>query len=75
MHNTDPQPQRNVLLGIHAVMAVTDLSKASIYRLMKDGRFPRATPLIPGGRRVAWRHAEVMAWAAEPMAWGEEANF
>jgi predicted DNA-binding transcriptional regulator AlpA len=63
------------ILGITAVAELCDISKASIYRLMKNGRFPQAMPLIPGGRRVGWRASEVLAWAEEPLAWGASAQF
>ena len=73
--NTTPdlKPKHDPLMGIHAVMAVSSLSKASIYRLMRAGNFPHATQLSPG--RVAWRESEVLRWAAAPMEWGMEREF
>ncbi len=65
----------DALLSMPAVIAATSLSKASIYRLMRKGRFPQAKELVPGGRRVAWRRSEVMAWATDPLTWGHPVNF
>ena len=42
------------------VAAVTGLSKATIYRYMDKGIFPRPIPL--GERGVGWIEEEVMAW-------------
>lgn len=63
------------LLDIQAVTSATSLSKATIYRLMKTGRFPKAVPLTAGGRRVAWKCDEVSDWIAFPAAWPEPINF
>ncbi|KUR80803.1 AlpA family transcriptional regulator [Novosphingobium sp. FSW06-99] len=40
----------------------TGLSRASIYRLMNEGVFPR--PRRIGRRAVAWPAAEIDAWKA-----------
>ena len=40
----------------------TQISKASIYRLMAAGQFPTAIKL--GERAVAWRASEIDAWLA-----------
>ncbi len=63
------------LLDIESVTAATSLSKPTIYRLMHIGRFPRAKPLTPGGRRVAWKQSEVSDWIADPLGWGDEIAF
>ena len=63
------------LIGIAAVIGVTSLSKATVYRLMAKGGFPQAVPLTPGGHRVAWRKSEVTKWAAAPLEWGLEKTF
>ncbi|MEE8556472.1 MAG: AlpA family phage regulatory protein [Myxococcota bacterium] len=43
--------QTNRLLGRHEVERVTSLSKAELYRRVREGEFPRQVRL--GGRRVA----------------------
>lgn len=63
------------LLDIQAVTNATSLSKTTIYRLMRDGRFPKAVTLTPGGRRVAWNCDEVNDWIAFPAAWPEPIDF
>jgi len=69
------EPSTDSIISIGAVVSICDISKASVYRLMKAGRFPQAIPLMPNGRRVGWRASEVMAWAEEPLAWGASAQF
>jgi prophage regulatory protein len=55
------------LYAIHDVAALTSLSKASVHRLYKCGRFP--PPLIIGPRRVAWRASSIARWIEErPLA-------
>lgn len=52
------------------VERLTQLSKASIYRLMAAGRFPAAIRL--GERAVAWRATEIEAWiASRPRSHGD----
>lgn len=60
------------LLTRHEVEARTALSRASIYRLMRDGSFPE--PIRIGERAVCWRASELEAWLADrPRATGEAA--
>lgn len=51
------------LIKIKEVMNVTTLSRASIYKYMNLGRFPRHVSL--GGRAVAWVEEEVEDWVAQ----------
>ena len=49
----------------------THLSRASIYRLMRQGAFPE--PIRLGGRTVRWRLSEIENWlASRPRATGRE---
>lgn len=43
------------------VERMTGLSRAHIYRLMNDGRFPKPIPLL-SARVVVWLASEVDAW-------------
>jgi prophage regulatory protein len=47
---------------MRAVIGLTSFSKATIYRKMDDGTFPRALKI--GKSRVAWRESEIAAWIA-----------
>ena len=58
--------QTDRLLGRREVERVTSLSKAELYRRVRDGAFPRQVRL--GGRRVAWVECEVLRWLAERVA-------
>jgi prophage regulatory protein len=48
------------LLSIADVVKLTSLSKATIYRLVKAGEFPKPVTISPG--RKAWRSDEIASW-------------
>lgn len=48
------------LLNVRQVSEQTSLSVPTIYRWMKQGRFPKSLAL--GGKRVAWTQADIEAW-------------
>lgn len=56
-------------LNINQVIELTSLSKATIYRKVQDGSFPKQHVMSIGktGRlgRVAWLDAQVKNWIAE----------
>lgn len=52
----------NPLLPLKAVTQFTSLSRATVYRRVKDGTFPK--PIRIGENRVVWRHEDLEAWLA-----------
>jgi len=48
------------LLPRKTVEKLSGLSRATIYRLIKSGKFPR--PLSIGTGSVRWRQSDVIAW-------------
>jgi prophage regulatory protein len=65
--NPPPVPGIDRLYAIHEVAALTSLSKATVHRLYKSGRFP--APIVIGPRRVAWRASTIAQWIdARPLA-------
>jgi len=50
------------LIRLKEVMQTTGLARSTIYKVMKDGVFPRSVPL--GARSVAWVEVEVQDWVA-----------
>jgi predicted DNA-binding transcriptional regulator AlpA len=48
------------ILGDRAVRQLTNLSRTTIWRLERHGKFPRRLRL--SGNRVGWRADEVLAW-------------
>ena len=50
------------LLRISTVCEITSLSRATIYRLVAEGRFPKPTRLSTN--RIAWRERSVADWVA-----------
>lgn len=53
------QPE-NELMKLNEVIAAVHYSKASIYRLMNDGKFPK--PINLGGRSVFWVRSQIQAF-------------
>jgi len=49
-----------ILISAKEVCRRTSLSRASLYRLMAQGAFPKPVPLH--GVRKAWVEAEIDAW-------------
>lgn len=54
------QRQRPELLRMPDVLELIPLSKGSIWRLIREGRFP--APIKLGVRSVAWRMADIQTW-------------
>ena len=48
------------LLRRRDVERITGMSRASIYRLMQDGDFPR--PVKIGATAVRWKESDIAAW-------------
>ncbi|HBK3325498.1 TPA: AlpA family transcriptional regulator [Vibrio parahaemolyticus] len=48
------------LIRLNEVMAITGLSRSSIYRYIDEGRFPEAVSI--GSRTVAWVDREILRW-------------
>lgn len=48
------------LIPRKTVEKMSGLSRASIYRLIKSGKFPR--PLSIGTGSVRWRQSDIIAW-------------
>jgi prophage regulatory protein len=65
------EPPDELLWSIKTVVLKTGLSRASIYRYIKRGRFPARRRVGPN--RVAWVANEILAWIQTcpclPRAW------
>ena len=48
------------LLRLAQVLEITGLSKAMVYRLVSEGKFPK--PCKPGGIATRWVESELRAW-------------
>ena len=56
----DQQQIVDFLIPRKTVEKLSGLSRATIYRLIKAGKFPR--PLSIGTGSVRWRQSDVIAW-------------
>jgi prophage regulatory protein len=48
------------LLSLNEVVEITHRSRATIYRDLRAGRFPR--PIELGANAIAWKQSEIQAW-------------
>ncbi len=51
------------ILRLPEVLRVTGLSKPTIYRMTKDGTFPKQYRL--SARAIGWKLSEICEWTAE----------
>jgi prophage regulatory protein len=61
------------LLPMKAVSRITSLSRATIYRRIAAGTFPK--PINLCGRRVAFAREDVDRWIANPIAYNSDGRF
>ena len=64
----DPSQKTTTLLRIGKVSDSSGISRAYIYQLCKEGRFPKPVSLVPGGTSVAWVASEIETWINERIA-------
>ena len=57
------------LYQLSAVVTLVTLSKCTIYRLIKAGKFPKPIKISP--RRVAWRESDLHEWESHQAAQGD----
>lgn len=60
------------LLPMKRVSEITSLSRATIYRRISAGTFPK--PVNLGGRRIAFARNELDRWIANPLAYHQDLN-
>lgn len=57
---------KNRVLKLKEVISVTGLSRSSIYRKIKEKRFPRSIRL--SGQSVGWLEEEIQNWIIDRIA-------
>lgn len=50
------------LISLKEIVKITSLSKATVYRYIEAGSFPKNNKI--GNRRVAWKESDVLDWMA-----------
>ena len=60
---TTQAPTANTLIKCHEIQADFTLSRATIYRWMKEGKFPK--PIHLGTNMVRWKKSDIDNWLAE----------
>jgi prophage regulatory protein len=56
------QPLPDRVLRLDTVMLLTGLSRATLWRMERESRFPKRVKI--GKRAVAWRETEIRDWLA-----------
>ncbi len=51
------------------ILKATGLSDTTIWRLVKNGKFPQ--PYKIGPNSIAWRECDYERWATDPAAWSK----
>jgi prophage regulatory protein len=57
-------------LRLKAVIAKTGVPRSSLYRMIKQGTFPRQVPL--SHRSVGWRASAVQRWLDNPTGFRQQ---
>lgn len=68
VHHTPPPASPGRLLKMADVAREVSLHRATIYRLIRRGDFPKGRQLTRG--RVIWTEREVEAWKQQALAGG-----
>ena len=63
---TTQAPTAHTLIKCHEIQADFTLSRATIYRWMKEGKFPK--PIHLGANMVRWKKSDIDNWLAERQA-------
>ena len=63
VHSTKPVVPRDRLLRLPEVEAMTGCKKSTIYRLMKEGKFPACRRIT--ARMACWSEAAVLQWVQD----------
>ncbi|AJA62854.1 helix-turn-helix transcriptional regulator [Bradyrhizobium japonicum] len=58
MNDNHQTPRK--MLNLKQVLEIVPFSRATLYREMDEGRFPKAREIAP--RRIAWYADEIAAW-------------
>ena len=66
VHSARPVVPRDRLLRLSDVEATTGCKKSTIYKLMKEGSFPKCVYIT--ARAVAWPESAVHAWVQARIA-------
>ena len=63
-----PQNQKlTQFIRLPEVLKLTQMGRTTMWRLVRDGRFPKPTRIGPNS--VAWRESDYEAWANDPERW------
>lgn len=63
VHSAKPAQPRDRLLRLPDVEAISGCKKSTIYKLMKEGKFPACVRITQ--RMAAWPESAVLAWVQE----------
>jgi prophage regulatory protein len=67
-HTQKPVTPRDRLLRLPEVEALTGCRKSTVYKLMKEGKFPKSVRITD--RMAAWPESSVLQWVQERIQQG-----
>lgn len=62
---------RTELLQVAEVARVCGMSASSIWRLMRQGKFPQRQKI---GRMARWKRCDLEVWLKDPQGWSPESK-
>ena len=57
----------NRILRMRETSQIVNYRPSTIYGLISQGKFPKPTKIIPGGRATGWSEAQIYKWIEERM--------
>ena len=63
-------PDLDRIIRIRTVLALTGLSRSTLYRKMNEGTFPRQVRISVHG--AGWRESAINRWIEDPIGWRPE---
>ena len=57
----------NRILRMRETSQIVNYRPSTIYGLISQGKFPKPTKIIPGGRAAGWSEVQIYKWIEERM--------
>lgn len=64
-----PKAKLTRFIKIPKVLELTQIGRTTLWRLVKNGKFPK--PIHIGPNSIAWRESDYESWAANPEMWNK----
>lgn len=68
-HTALPKEKLTRFIKMPKVLELTQIGRTTLWRLVKNGKFPK--PVHIGPNSVAWRESDYESWAVNPEKWNK----